>query len=85
MIVDSDEKLNESQLDERLELSQFKEPVKHFACLLVPTLIKAYRGTENWESRKLIVAVILNFVLYLDKELMCEILQVRLLFSLFLL
>ncbi|CAG8574471.1 1790_t:CDS:2 [Diversispora eburnea] len=75
MIVDSDEKLCESQLDERIELSQFKEPVKHFACLLVPTLIKAYRVTENWESRKLIVAIILVFVLYLDKELMCEILQ----------
>ncbi|CAG8565205.1 2862_t:CDS:2 [Acaulospora colombiana] len=75
MVVDSEESSDSLQSNENAESLQFKKSSKQLACLLVPTLIKAYRGTENWESRKLIVAIILAFVLYLDDDLMCEILQ----------
>ncbi|CAG8660595.1 752_t:CDS:2 [Acaulospora morrowiae] len=75
MVVDSEDNSSSANENETTESSLFKKPSKQLACLLVPTLIKTYRGTENWESRKLIVAIILAFVLYLDDDLMCEILQ----------
>lgn len=47
-----------------------------FAIVIIPTLFKAYRASESWELRKLIMMCILAFLIYYPEDLLCNIFEV---------
>lgn len=47
-----------------------------FAIVIIPTLFKAYRASESWELRKLIMMCILAFLIYYPEDLICNIFEV---------
>ncbi|CAG8584820.1 21564_t:CDS:2 [Rhizophagus irregularis] len=46
-----------------------------FAIVIIPTLFKAYRASESWELRKLIMMCILAFLIYYPEDLLCNIFE----------
>jgi hypothetical protein len=49
---------------------------KLFAVVIIPSLFKAYRASESWELRKLIMMCILAFLIYYPEDLICNIFEV---------
>src|SRR4051794_39709314 len=47
-----------------------------FAIIIIPSLFKAYRASECWELRKLIMMCILAFLIYYPEDLICKIFEV---------
>ncbi|KAF0520358.1 hypothetical protein F8M41_016361 [Gigaspora margarita] len=58
-----------------------EEQTKDFACLILPALIQAYYSTnisteaKTWEIRAMIIDCVVVFILYLDNELIHDILE----------
>ncbi|RIA83278.1 hypothetical protein C1645_469185 [Glomus cerebriforme] len=48
---------------------------KLFAIVILPSLFKAYRASECWELRKLIMMCILAFLIYYPEDLICKIFE----------
>ena len=74
---------NDTNHDEmmKVDCNMVSQPILNkqarlFAIIIIPSLFKAYRASECWELRKLIMMCILAFVIYYPEDLICKIFEV---------